>query len=50
MLNLPVRWRGETLGTLNLLHQAGHYEEAHVAPARALAQMAVPAMLMLERD
>ena len=50
VLNIPVRWRGETLGTLNLLHEAGHYDEAHVAAARVLAQMAVPAMLMLTRD
>ncbi len=50
VLNVPVRWRGETLGTLNLLHAAGHYREADVAPVRVLAQMALPAMLMLPRD
>ncbi len=50
VLNVPVRWRGETLGTLNLLHKAGHYGEGDVAPVRVLAQMAVPAMLVLARD
>jgi hypothetical protein len=45
ILNMPVRWRGETLGTLNLLHRAGWYNERHIPIVRRLAQFAVPALL-----
>ena len=45
VLNVPVRWRGETLGTLNLLHRAGWYNEGDLAAGRMLAALAVPAML-----
>lgn len=47
VLNIPVVWAGRTLGTLNLLHQAGWYEEAHLPLAAMLAALAVPAFLML---
>jgi GAF domain-containing protein len=50
VLNVPVRWAGETLGTLNLLHRAGHYTEAHVPQVRLLAALALPAFLVLTRD
>ncbi len=45
VLNMPVRWAGRTLGTLNLLHAAGHYTEAHLAHVQLLAQLAAPALL-----
>jgi hypothetical protein len=45
VLNQPVRWQGVTLGTLNLLHQAGWYHDRHVAIARVLAQLALPALM-----
>lgn len=45
VLNIPLRWRGETLGTLNLLHQENWYEDRHVELAGVLAQMAVPAVM-----
>jgi hypothetical protein len=44
-LNLPVRWQGRTLGTLNLLHRAGWYGEADAATGRIFAALAVPALL-----
>jgi hypothetical protein len=47
ILNMPVRWRGQTLGTLNLCHRAGHYDESHLPRVRLIAQLAVPALLML---
>ena len=50
VLNMPVRWAGQTLGTLNLLHRAGHYGEAHVPQVRLMAALAVPAFLVLTRD
>lgn len=49
VLNMPVRWAGMTLGTLNLLHRAGHYTEAHLPHVKLLAQLAVPALLQISR-
>lgn len=43
-LNLPVCWQGETLGTLNLLHQEDWYRPAHLAFGLVLAQLALPAL------
>ena len=45
ILNMPVRWRGKTLGTLNLCHRAGHYAESDLPLVRLIAQLAVPALL-----
>jgi hypothetical protein len=49
VLNIPVAWRGETLGTINLLHHAGHYAEADEATGLLFAALAVPAFLLLTR-
>ena len=49
VLNMPVRWRGQTIGTLNLLAEAGRYSEADVAPVRLIAHLALPAMLLIAR-
>ncbi len=49
VLNMPVRWRGETLGTLNLLHRAEHYTEAHLPHVALLAHLALPALMMITR-
>lgn len=48
-LNMPVRWRGETLGTLNLLHGAGHYTEADIPHVALLAHLALPALMLITR-
>jgi len=45
VLNLPVRWDGRTLGTVNLLHVAGHFTPAHAEQGMALAAHAAPALL-----
>lgn len=50
VLNMPVRWRGQTVGTLNLLHQAGWYEDGDVAVTRLFAALALPAMLLISRS
>ena len=50
VLNLPVRWRGETVAVVNLLHREGHYADAHVSAVRVLAHHAVPALLQIPRD
>ena len=49
VLNLPVRWRGQTMGTLNLLHRAEFYDEAQIAGVALLAHLALPALLMIAR-
>ena len=49
VLNLPVRWRGQTVGTLNLLHRAGHYDESQIERVRLLGHLALPALLMIAR-
>lgn len=48
-LNMPVRWRGETLGTLNLLAGPGHYDESHIPYVRLLGHLALPALLLISR-
>ena len=45
VLNLPVVHDGGVLGTLNLLHEAGWYDEGDVAPALVFAALAVPGYL-----
>lgn len=45
VLNVPVRWNGRSLGTLNLLHRAGWYDEADIPAARLFAALAVPGFL-----
>ncbi len=45
VLIVPVRWRGETLGSLNLLHDAYWYSEADIPLTRLFAQLALPALL-----
>jgi hypothetical protein len=49
VLNLPVVWDGRVLGTVNLLHEAGWYDEGDVAPGLLFAALAVPAYLITER-
>ena len=41
VLNIPVRKNGITIGTLNLLHEAGHYDAADTAAVLVVAQLAV---------
>ncbi|SIT49758.1 conserved hypothetical protein [Paraburkholderia piptadeniae] len=45
VLNVPVRWKGRTLASLNLLHTRAWYRDDHVPFAQALAQFALPALL-----
>ena len=42
ILNIPVRWNGKTLGALNLLHEAHHYDGCDRGRALAFAALAVP--------
>jgi transcriptional regulator with GAF, ATPase, and Fis domain len=47
VLNIPLRWRGETIGTLNLLHQEKWYQVHHIELATVFAQLAVPAVMAM---
>jgi GAF domain-containing protein len=47
ILNMPVRWRGQTIGTLNLCHRAGFYDESHLPLLRLVAQLALPALMTI---
>lgn len=47
-MNLPVRWNGETIGTVNLLHGAGHYAEADAALGTVFAALALPPLLGMD--
>ena len=47
ILNMPVRWRGRTMGTLNLCHHAGYYNEGHLPRLGLIAQLALPALLTI---
>jgi GAF domain-containing protein len=49
VLNVPVVWDGRTLGTINLLHEAGWYDEGDVPVAQTFAALAAPALLELTR-
>lgn len=49
VLNVPVVWDGRTLGTINLLHEAGWYDESDVAVAQTFAALATAALLELTR-
>jgi GAF domain-containing protein len=50
ILNMPVRWRGQTIGTLNLCHRAGFYHESHLPLLRLVAQLALPALMTIVRS
>jgi len=49
VLNVPVVWDGRTLGTINLLHEAGWYDEVDVPVGQLFAALAIPALLDLTR-
>jgi GAF domain-containing protein len=50
VLNIPVVVEGKTLGTLNLLHQAGWYQEKHVAIATPFAYLLAPLFAAVRED
>jgi len=49
VLNLPVVLDGRTLGTINLLHEAGWYDESHLEIGAVLAALAIPGLAMLQQ-
>jgi hypothetical protein len=49
-VNYPVRWNGKTIGTLNLLHQAGWYNDRNVASIGPFAALSRPALVEIGRN
>lgn len=45
VINVPVLYDGQAIGTMNLLDVEHHYREEHVAPVVRLAPLLVPAFL-----
>ncbi|MGL4496781.1 MAG: GAF domain-containing protein [Beijerinckiaceae bacterium] len=45
VLNFPVRFDGQSLGSINLLDAPHAYGERHIAPGMAIAAMLTPALL-----
>ena len=45
IMNVPIRFRGRVLGTMNLSHEAGHFTSDMIAPGRILAALLVPMLL-----
>ncbi len=50
VLNMPVRWRGRTLGTLNLLHRANYYDESDLPIVRLFSALALPGLISVSND
>jgi hypothetical protein len=46
IINLPVVWDDRLLGTINLLHEEGWYDDGDVPIGLAFAALAVPAYLV----
>ena len=44
-MNIPIRFRGQVLGTMNLSHEAGRFTPGMIAPGRILAALLVPLLL-----
>jgi hypothetical protein len=49
VINLPVIYDGETIGTMNLLAPEHHYTDAHLATIAPYAPLLIPAYLGLQR-
>lgn len=45
IMNVPIRFRGQSLGTINICSAAGWFTDADRAPGRVLATLLVPPLL-----
>jgi hypothetical protein len=45
IMNVPIRFRGRSLGTMNICSEAGWFSETDRAPGRLLASLLVPPLL-----
>ena len=48
VLNLPVVWNARVLGTINLLHEAGWYDERDAPIGLTFAALAIPGYLEID--
>lgn len=48
-INIPVVYDGETIGTINLLHEEFFYTEDHLQRARKFAPLLIPAFIKARR-
>jgi GAF domain-containing protein len=49
VINIPVVYDGETIGTMNLLDRSGAYTQEHLRQAQAFAPLLIPAYLEARR-
>ncbi|WP_342361697.1 GAF domain-containing protein [Terrarubrum flagellatum] len=49
-INVPVRWDGQTIGMLNLLHEAHWYDDVNIATLKVFAALAAPALMKIIKD
>ncbi|WCK68903.1 GAF domain-containing protein [Agrobacterium tumefaciens] len=49
VINIPVVYDGETIGTMNLLDKSGAYTQEHLRHAQAVAPLLIPAYLEARR-
>lgn len=45
VINIPILYDGETIGTMNLLDVEQHYRDEHIAPVERLSPLLIPAFL-----
>jgi GAF domain-containing protein len=45
IMNVPIRFRGRSLGTMNICAETGRFSEADRVPGRVLANLLVPPLL-----
>ncbi len=45
IMNVPLAWRGRSLGTMNISHEAGYFTAAHAQIGLVLAAFVVPSLL-----
>jgi len=45
IMNVPIRFRGRSLGTMNICHEAGWFADSDRTPGRLLAALLVPPLL-----
>jgi hypothetical protein len=49
VINMPVRWRGATVGTVNVLDAEGRYADVDLEDVRTMAQLILPALMAVLR-
>jgi hypothetical protein len=50
VVNMPIRWRRATVGTVNILGEERRYAHVNLETIRMIAQLVLPAILQDQRD